>query len=182
MEPRQLTPSIAWLVAIALGVASRIAPGNLPGLAAWGVGAMALFLSMAATTTGIVLARAPAYRVTAAALVVVAIGGCFVAALPDAGDLSKVFVPYFFVVAIVAFRALVGRSRLTQWVAGVALFGWLPFAMLTCMGCPPRDPPDPTLPDVATHAAIVAAQLLAGVLEIAALTAHSASGAIARYR
>ncbi len=119
------------------------------------------------------LERPLLYRATAALAFAVPVAGALLATVPGHDGLAALFAPYFVVVALLQYRALVANGpRGAPLAMCVALLLWIPFCFpLALMGCKCCGwvPPPPHWTKTAVPLVLLATMALDAVLCAAAL-------------
>lgn len=118
------------------------------------------------------LERPRLYRAVAAIAFVVPVAGALLATVPHHDDVATLFVPYFSIVALLQYRALVANGpRAAPLAMCVAVLLWLPFCLPLTMGCKcyRYDPPPPHWTETAVPLALFTTLVLDAVLCAVAL-------------
>jgi hypothetical protein len=134
--------AVGWAGVTALATFGVLA--DQPGwvLLAWAAALVLMVVTRPAARPGAEesLERPRVYRAAAALLLVVAGAGVVLGLLPDASGWSRWFAPFFGLVALLAYRAVVARGpRPAMLAATVSFWTWLPFGFVTLLGC--KEPP-----------------------------------------
>jgi len=172
--------AVLWASATCCGAIGRAFDVPLWELAAW-FAAVALLVAtvvVARFAREETLVRPLVYRAAAVAWLAVALAGFAIGFAPGATDISEVYILYFAIMMILAYRAVVARGpRPAMLAVTVSLFAWLPLGALTLMGGHPRHPRPTPVMTVATNTALAGVLLLAGLVATAALVSfRSADG------
>ena len=118
------------------------------------------------------LERPVLYRATAAVAFAAPLAGALLATVPHHDDHATLFVPYFSIVALLQYRALVANGpRAAPLAMCVAVLLWLPFCLPLTMGCKcyRYDPPPPHWTETAVPLALFTTLVLDAVLCAVAL-------------
>src|SRR6185312_10080612 len=109
------------------------------------------------------LERPRIYRAAAGLAFAVPLAGALLATVPHHDDLATLFAPYFVIVALLQYRALVSQGpRAAPLAMCVALLLWLPFCFPLMLGCKcyRYDPPPPNWTHPAVGLLLLATLLL----------------------
>ena len=131
------------------------------------------------------LERPRLYRAVAALAFAVPLGGALLATAPHHDDIATLFAPYFAIVALLQYRALVATGpRAAPLAMCVALLLWLPFCFPLALGCKcyRYDPPPPHWTEVAVPLVLLATLLLAALQCAAALVSFAHEEALPEAR
>jgi len=118
------------------------------------------------------LERPRLYQAVAAIAFVVPVAGALLATVPHHDDLATLFAPYFAIVALLQYRALVATGpRPAPLAMCVAILLWLPFCFPLLLGCKcyRYDPPPPGWTEAAVPLALFTTLVLDGILCAVAL-------------
>src|SRR5881628_3035910 len=130
--------AVAWIVLVAVAAAGHVAGSGVALAGAW-FGALLLLAGSGSTVKAqhderLELPRL--YRGVAAVGFAIPLGAALLTWVPHHSEWSTVLSLYFFIIAWLAYRALVARGPRAAPVAlAVSLLTWLPFTVLLCMGC-----------------------------------------------
>ena len=138
MTARRVVAAV-WLLLAAAAALGHVCNMPLAVAAAW-FGAL---LALGGTGSSVKLRpderleRPALYRATAALAFVVPVAGALLATVPGHDGIAELFAPYFVIVAILQYRALVANGPAAAPLAMcVAVLLWLPFCFpLMFMGC-----------------------------------------------
>lgn len=131
------------------------------------------------------LERPRLYRATAAVAFVVPISGALLATVPGHDGLAELFAPYFVIVAMLQYRALVADGPSAAPLATcVAVLLWLPFCLPLMLGCKCCGyvPPPPHWTELAVPAALFTTMVVDAVLCAVALVSFAHSDDLAEAR
>jgi hypothetical protein len=118
------------------------------------------------------LERPALYRAVAAIAFVVPVAGALLATVPGHDDIATLFAPYFAIVALLQYRALVATGpRPAPLAMCVAVLLWLPFCFPLMLGCKcyRYDAPPPSWTETAVPLALFTTLVLDGILCAVAL-------------
>ena len=176
---RRRACALVWSLLVVLGLVSWFGAAPMAILVIWLVALPTIFFTSRATRDAHDerLDLSVAYRTAAAAAFAVPVGGALLAAVPGHSGLSTIFVPYFGLVAFLAYRALVARGpRRALAALTAAQLVSVPFLFLGALGslgCKCGHWREPPWTDRWTFVLCFATQLFAMIAAGVALIAFS---------
>ena len=169
-NPRRVG-ALLWFGVLVIALGSFVFESSTAGQAGFVCAIVVSFVSvaMARPTREERLVRPVGYRIAIGALLVVALAGASVGLVPHASGPSQLLGVYFGIVAVLAYRALVARGpRRAIIVVVIAMWTWLPFLLVTLVGCR-RFAPAPHWSELASLELLRLLIMMLPVVAIAAL-------------